>query len=702
MIPLNITRKTANKVQPPEQFARSPITFGSGPGCDVRFDPVWDRGAASLHGRLEWRGEGWVIIDAGSATGTWVNGARISNPQPLLRAVDIELGKGGASLRVEPAHAGKKMSVTLRAALALGAVILLIGVGWLIGLKARNALKEAGSNQGSRNAPETSLGVPGFSGGSSPSPSPNGTSRRYAMGLVALSAAERTYLEKSVPTAESVSLNALAVERGARASSREKEAAALKPAGFGSELHSVLREKGVQGSTPLEGAEEAQLPRAVDNSKLPCFPPIGDQAELGSCASFSTTYYAASHNMGVARKGGQSGDRSRELSPKWTYAMVNGGLPSGSTFLPIMNFLERHGAPTLAEWPYTGKKEPPSNYREWPTNPEIWRSALKHRFKESGAFRHVDTPKGLALLKAFIADGYVANFGTSICHWVYSKPKTDPNAPSSAGADEDVCSYVRSRKAGEEHDGHALTVVGYDDNLWVDANKNGIVDPGETGALKIANSWGTAGWPADFQRDGARVGKGGFVWILYDALKHQSGIPGFTPEDRSTDEAGFHDDAVYYVVPYPDDYEPKIVAQFTVEADQRDEIDVRFGIATAGDAKKPEFVWRPGALTLPQWSESLEKSTGMGGPFGMNGEQGRSGATCVFDLTDLLNLFSANTRKVQIFMMINKLSPNASVALNDFKVLDAHGKTLITATGLPIQIDAGMNVIPVQVAVPAE
>jgi hypothetical protein len=33
------------------------------------------------------------------------------------------------------------------------------------------------------------------------------------------------------------------------------------------------------------------LPRQVDNSKLKYFPPVGDQLKLGSCASFSTTYY---------------------------------------------------------------------------------------------------------------------------------------------------------------------------------------------------------------------------------------------------------------------------------------------------------------------------------------------------------------------------------------------------------------------------
>lgn len=35
-----------------------------------------------------------------------------------------------------------------------------------------------------------------------------------------------------------------------------------------------------------------------------------------------------------------------------------------------------------------------------------------------------------------------------------------------------------------------MTLVGYNDNIWVDINGNGIVDNGEKGAFKIANSWG--------------------------------------------------------------------------------------------------------------------------------------------------------------------------------------------------------------------
>ncbi len=40
---------------------------------------------------------------------------------------------------------------------------------------------------------------------------------------------------------------------------------------------------------------------------------------------------------------------------------------------------------------------------------------------------------------------------------------------------------------------HAMTIVGYNDAVWTDINSNGVIDAGEKGAFRIANSWGT-GW----------------------------------------------------------------------------------------------------------------------------------------------------------------------------------------------------------------
>ena len=66
-------------------------------------------------------------------------------------------------------------------------------------------------------------------------------------------------------------------------------------------------------------------------------------------------------------------------------------------------------------------------------------------------------------------------------------------------------------KNGPIRAGHEFTIVGYDDSFECDIDGDGYTySPGEQGAFKIANSWGT-GW-----------GNDGFIWVMYDAVRIES------------------------------------------------------------------------------------------------------------------------------------------------------------------------------------
>jgi hypothetical protein len=59
------------------------------------------------------------------------------------------------------------------------------------------------------------------------------------------------------------------------------------------------------------------LPSEVDNSRLPAFPPIGDQGSLGSCVSFSTTYYQLTYEEAIINGWDtHNRDYSKIFSPK--------------------------------------------------------------------------------------------------------------------------------------------------------------------------------------------------------------------------------------------------------------------------------------------------------------------------------------------------------------------------------------------------
>lgn len=86
----------------PVELDKNRVILGSAPHCDVRFDATWDRTVAREHAELNCDGRQWVIRDLGSASGTIVNGQRISQPTLVDHPAQIELGQGGPRLHVEP------------------------------------------------------------------------------------------------------------------------------------------------------------------------------------------------------------------------------------------------------------------------------------------------------------------------------------------------------------------------------------------------------------------------------------------------------------------------------------------------------------------------------------------------------------------------------------------------------------------------
>lgn len=66
-------------------------------------------------------------------------------------------------------------------------------------------------------------------------------------------------------------------------------------------------------------------------------------------------------------------------------------------------------------------------------------------------------------------------------------------------------------RMGDGYDGyHASVIVGYDDNVAIDVNGNGIYEKEEKGAFKIVNSWGEKS-----------NGGYGYFWVLYDAVVNE-------------------------------------------------------------------------------------------------------------------------------------------------------------------------------------
>jgi hypothetical protein len=466
-------------------------------------------------------------------------------------------------------------------------------------------------------------------------------------------------------TAKSVRLNSLAVER-INAYRRAQGLPALDLPGV--ELGDEFVPQtaiGLAAANPL--VFTGMLPPAVDNSALPSFPPVRSQGNLGACVSFSTTYYVATHMVGLARGwNNKNEDNSMKLSPKWTYSMVNGGQDNGSSFEETFAMLLKHGAATWADFPFVGDATSAKNYLEWSRDPAVWRKAIHLRLAESGIIRDIHTDAGFGKLKAALANGYVMLFASDIDGWTYLTVKDDPaTTEDDKFVGKRICAAVKPVGEG----GHAMTLVGYNDTLWIDLNKNGVLDPGEKGALRICNSWGNRWKPG-----GADPADDGFTWIAYDALRPVSAVAGVdnagrAPASLDPRRTPFFENQVHYLVPRPA-YTPKLLAQFTVAHSARQELKVTLGEA-APTTTAPSRTWEPEALK------------NQGGVFGLDGNESSAEGTFVFDLSDIVT-----NRAARYFLSISDDHLGNEARLTDFRLVDAAGQTLGAATtGIPAAAD---------------
>ena len=355
-----------------------------------------------------------------------------------------------------------------------------------------------------------------------------------------------------------------------------------------------------------------QISGNADNSKLSTFPPIGNQLSQGSCAAFSTTYYLMTHMAAMVNGWNVStGDTSRIFSPKWTYNMVNGGGDNGSWPDEELTVGRDLGLATWAEFPYTGSS---GDVLAWSTNSNVWRNAINRRMNDCTTLDMSNT-NGLNQLKALLDNGYVVAFATGAPapypSWVngtISRDLTDLSTSNLVG--QIICKYVQTSS-----DGHGMTVVGYNDHIWCDLNGNGKVDPGERGALKIANQWGTSGWPCN----------AGYIWLAYDALWQTSAVPGYNPTANKVPAFQYGGAAnCVYLSTARTNYTPQMVASVTVNTANRGSLYMYVGKDATTVTQDPATQWMPEALG---WFGD--------GKYNFSGGTSPQDSTFWLDLTDL-------------------------------------------------------------------
>ena len=273
----------------------------------------------------------------------------------------------------------------------------------------------------------------------------------------------------------------------------------------------------IVGGLPLLQSSNT-LPSSADNSQSKYFPEIGNQGGLGSCCSFASVYYQFTYEMNKSR--GIETTPENTASPAFVYNLINGGSNNGTTYDHNYRVLAEKGAAPLSIVPYDG-----IDYLDWHAYENVWREALRYRLKDYQEFAEIgddDTQitssddSDLDAIKAALANGDILTYSTEISSWNAIKLKTNPDAPENNKYKGEEVVYAQLGSKGP----HRMTLVGYNDNIWTDINKNDKVDKGEMGAFKIANSWGDS------------YANKGFAWVAYDALNKVTSVEGGPTENK--------------------------------------------------------------------------------------------------------------------------------------------------------------------------
>ena len=311
-------------------------------------------------------------------------------------------------------------------------------------------------------------------------------------------------------------------------------------------------------------SSNVNLPTYCDLSETSYFPQIGSQIG-GSCASWSTTYYQFTYEANKLNNVNTKEHNETAYSPVYTFSFLNGGENVGSYNYEAYNFLKENGALRLSDCSLD------DNLYSWSTNTEAMIEALNTRVKNDyeATVNVLNASENLNEIKQLLygtdgTDGKILAINTThFFGWKYKKainPETNKS--------EWIATHSVETKV---NDAHAMTVVGYNDNIWCDINDNGSVDDGELGAFKVANSHG----------EGYR--NSGYVWVAYDALNKNSLVDGWESESEIRkpifSHMTYNKNSFYWIE--VENKEVEYGGQLTIDTDYRNSLSVYAGRNTS-------------------------------------------------------------------------------------------------------------------------
>lgn len=401
---------------------------------------------------------------------------------------------------------------------------------------------------------------------------------------------------------------------------------------------------------------DEELPVAVDLSTSSSFPCVRDQGGIGSCAAWATTYYQFGYQVAAMNGWNSKDDTTKQFSPRFTHNLTNYGNNGGSYTPEVYDLLSVSGAVRYSEFTPTGISTNSSEFREWYTNTDGLKNALRYRISSYEKYTYsatgVDTPISsyndptLKPMKSLLNNGHVLVYTTDWSEWI------DYNRLSSTYNTSHINEFVCTRQYGKNNSwsGHAMAIVGYDDNIKYDLNGDGVIQDFEKGAFKVVNSKGPT-WKNN-----------GFIWVMYDALNIKS-----NDADLNTDyRRPILDDYSYFVInvaEYPND----LTAEVTLTVTERDQVQLELGLSSIN-------------TTIIQ-QEKFTSLMNSGGKFNFSGTGTTvQTATIPFDFGTLVN-YPTGWKNYYIKLVdLDETDNSVCTVVDKIEIVDSSGKIVVSDT----------------------
>ncbi len=238
----------------------------------------------------------------------------------------------------------------------------------------------------------------------------------------------------------------------------------------------------------------ARAPLAASADVSAYLPPVGDQANQGSCVGWSTSYYYKTWLEKHEHGGWDLTSTRNQSSPAYVYNQINdGGTDSGSYIQDALALMEERGDIDMSSFPYTD-----SDCATQPTLGQL-NAARPYRIMPGWGYfwlnDNIPANNPIEDAKAWLEKG-----NAFVCAIpIYNDFPDIGGNPVNKYYDYDGSSLLLG--------GHAVCIVGFDDNI-----NPGGADPDHKGGFYMVNSWS----------DSWNGSNNGFVYLSYDFMRRYS------------------------------------------------------------------------------------------------------------------------------------------------------------------------------------